>query len=119
MFGCQACIPDEPHHAVQLGLIEIARLIDDSHFTLKIRACGQCGQRFVWVFTEQIDWDKGTDRQCWTVLPITGDEAESMIAGGEAVDLDAIQRMGQTRRFLRDDEIDFDYRFGLVIGEHS
>jgi len=33
-----------------------AELIDESHVHVAILACGQCGQRFVSVFTETIDW---------------------------------------------------------------
>lgn len=119
MYGCQACIPEEPHHAVELGLVEIARLIDEPHFTLKVRACASCGQRFLWAYTEIIDWDRGEDHECWSVMPISGDEAEAFIAVGGAIDLDVVQQMGRTRRFLRDDEQRFDYRFGVFVGEHS
>jgi hypothetical protein len=103
VYGCGRCIPEEPAGATALGLQEDARLVDESHFTVKIKSCRTCGQKFVWVFTEQIDRVAGNDPQCWSVLPISTDEAEAMIEAGEEIDLEALSRLGMRRRFLRDD----------------
>jgi hypothetical protein len=103
VFGCATCIPEEPASATALALTEDARLVDESHFTVKIRSCRGCGQKFLWVFTEQIDRVNGNDPQCWSVLPIAPDEAEALIEAGDALDLEAVSRMGMRRRFLRDD----------------
>jgi hypothetical protein len=120
VLGCGTCIPEEPASATALGLAEDARLIDESHFMVKIRSCGACGQKFLWVFTEQIDPVDGNDPQCWSVLPISPEEAEAMIEAGEALDLDAVSRLGLRRRFLRDDSPalgprNCGYMFGLLI----
>jgi len=101
--GCGACIPQEPASATALGLAEEARLIDKPHFMVKIRSCPACGQKFLWVFAEQIDDVDGNDPQCWSVLPISPDEAAAMIEAGEDLDLEAVSRLGMRRRFLRDD----------------
>jgi hypothetical protein len=113
--GCGACIPEEPTSATALGLAEDARLVVESHFMVKIRSCRACGQRFLWVFAEQIDLVDGNDPQCWSVLPISPEEAEAMIEAGEDLDLDALSRLGMRRRFLRDDSPAFGPRNCLYV----
>jgi hypothetical protein len=97
------CIPEEPASATALGLEEEARLVDESHFMVKIRSCRECGQKFLWVFTERIDHVAGNDPQCWSVLPISPEEADAMIEAGDALDLAQLSYLGMRRRFLRDD----------------
>jgi hypothetical protein len=122
--GCRACIPEEPASATALQLEEDARLVDEAHFMVKIRSCRQCGQEFLWVFEEQIDRVSGDDPQCWSVLPISPEEAEAMIATGDALDLDAVSRLGMRRRFLRDDSPALGprtcgYVYGPLIRSHG
>ena len=76
-FGCIECLPDGADEAWKaFGKSEIdARLIDDSHFIVLLRSCLSCGQRFVSVFTETIDWEHGEDPSFRTMLPITEQEA--------------------------------------------
>jgi hypothetical protein len=124
VLGCRECIPEEPASATALNLGEEARLVDESHFTVKIRFCQQCGQKFLWVFTEQIDHVNGEDPQCWSVLPISPEEAEALIEAGDNLDLEAVSRLGMRRRFLRDESPAFGprncgYLFGQLIGPHD
>jgi hypothetical protein len=124
VLGCRACIPEEPASATALGLEEEARLVDESHFTVKIRSCRKCGQKFLWVFDEQIDHVSGNDPQCWSVLPISPEEAEAMIEAGEDLDLEAVSRLGMRRRFLRDDSPalgprNCGYVYGPLIRPHA
>lgn len=120
MFGCRECIPDEPASATALQLGEEARLIDESHFTVKIRFCPQCGQKFLWVFTEQIDHVNGDDPQCWSVLPVSPEEAGALIEAAGDLDLEEMSRLGLRRRFLRDESPAFGprncgYLYGLLM----
>jgi hypothetical protein len=124
VLGCRECIPEEPASANALQLGEEARLIDESHFTVKIRFCTHCGQKFLWVFTEQIDHVNGEDPQCWSVLPISPEEAEALREAGDDLDLEAVSRLGMRRRFLRDESPAFGprncgYLFGQLIGPHD
>jgi hypothetical protein len=124
VLGCGTCIPEEPASATALGLAEDARLVDESHFMVKVRSCRACGQKFLWVFTERLDVVSGNDPQCWSVLPISDGEAEAMIEAGDALDLEAISRLGLRRRFLRDDSPAFGprscgYMFGLLLRPHD
>jgi hypothetical protein len=41
----------------------IAGLVDESHFIVSIRRCVRCGQHFLIMFCERIDWADGDDPQ--------------------------------------------------------
>src|SRR5689334_15312614 len=102
MFGCKQCIPIEPTTATSLGLELVVHLVGESHFGVSIRRCATCGQQFAWVFTETIDWDRGEDPQCTTVMPLTEGEAAGAIAHGER-SLADLAGIAVQRRFLCDD----------------
>ena len=72
-YGCPKCLPDSPDEAWEAGLNLQRRhaLIDDSHFHVLIASCPSCGQPFLWVFSELIDWQSGDDSQGWTLMPLT------------------------------------------------
>src|SRR5262249_26340831 len=76
-----------------------SRLIDESHFTVVLRSCSQCHQRFVSVFSETIDWAGGDDPQYWAVLPITEGEAERLSRAGEGADSE-LRTLAPGRRSL-------------------
>lgn len=122
-FGCARCIPDPPQKPSALPLRRVAALIDEPHFIVSIRACTACGQQFVSIFTERIDWKHGEDPQCSTLLPLTPDEAKAAVAAGEEVDLRALERLALSRPFLRDDWPDgprtLAHLCGVLIGPHD
>lgn len=71
-FGCATCLPEEVDAAAASWptLPVTQALIAESHFSVKLRRCEQCGQRYVSVFTEQIDWENGEDPQRSCAMPI-------------------------------------------------
>ncbi|HOB53846.1 MAG TPA: hypothetical protein PK176_13860 [Acidobacteriota bacterium] len=101
-FGCNRCWPPWASAAWEafLALSVEAELVDESHFAVAIRACAACGQRFVIVFTELIDWADGEDPQDWTVLPITAAEAAALVKAGAAI-VPALAALAPRRRSLR------------------
>lgn len=79
-FGCQHCWPDSADaawEALKTLTIDLA-LIDESHFTIKIRSCNHCAQQFLSVFTETIDWQDGEDPQRWVVMPLSAAQAQML-----------------------------------------
>jgi hypothetical protein len=58
----------------------VSRLIEESHFIVLLRSCTACGQRFVSVFAETVDWADSEDPQFRTVLPVTDQEAAALSA---------------------------------------
>lgn len=104
-FGCAQCFQDSAEAAAERrrGFSRVASLVDESHFTVRILECSHCGQRCVSVFTEMIDWSGGDDAQYWSLLPLTRDESERLMAQGEDVDVRTIEELGRERRFLQVD----------------
>ena len=102
----------------------VADVVEESHFSIRIKACGACGQRWVSVFTETIDWVDGDDPQYWSLLPVTEREAEELVALGEAAE-ERIVELGRDRRYLQADHPKGKEKRilwaqgGLLIGPHD
>ena len=101
--GCATCWPADAAAAWKARdrLGEDASVVDESHFIVRILACSACGQRFVTVTTEQIDWKDGEDPVQRILIPVTPAEAATIAAGhGSAASIAAID---QSRRSLVQD----------------
>jgi hypothetical protein len=99
-MGCAECSGRDA--AVAWGASQHTRrasIVDESHFSIRTSAC-HCGQRFVVVFTERIDWAGGEDDQTWILLPIDADEEQRITRAGEGGAHGAITELGRERRFL-------------------
>jgi hypothetical protein len=126
-FGCGHCWPSDADQAweARRALSTVADLIDESHYGVSIRACPQCGQRFVDVFAETIDWAGGDDPQMSTVLPLTEAEAAELLRQGGGVAEAALDALGPQRRCLLHlfppdpDGSRNAWRTGLVVGPHE
>jgi hypothetical protein len=125
-FGCERCWPEDPEAAwaARRGLTCEAELVDESHFHVLILACGVCGQRFVSVFTETIDWTGGNDPQYSTVLPLTREEAGALAQGGESGIETRLNALGSGRRslmhdFPRDGPARTEWGAGMLVGPHD
>jgi hypothetical protein len=79
--------------------VHLSTLVDESHFSIQLIAC-RCGQRFVKVFTERIDWQNGDDDQTWLVFAVLPAEAEQLQASSEAELHRRVTALGRGRRFL-------------------
>ncbi len=102
-FGCACCFGEDPVTAwASLSQAElVADLIEESHLDVSVVVCGACGQRFVKVFTERIDWQNGDDPQDWLVVPVTDAESERILARGESVSSADLAPLGVRRQLLR------------------
>jgi hypothetical protein len=78
--GCAKCWPESADSAWEARscLDQQRELIDDSHFHVLVLSCPECGQAFLSVFMESIDWDDGDDPQFWSVVPIEGAERDGL-----------------------------------------
>ncbi|MDX2092804.1 MAG: hypothetical protein SFX73_33365 [Kofleriaceae bacterium] len=101
-LGCTACYGNDAQAVLayyQSGGLEIdERLSDDSHFGVTIRHCTRCGQTFLFVFTEFVDWQGGEDDQYTDVVPISGAEAAEALQ--RPSDLQFLGSLGTGRRRL-------------------
>lgn len=81
-------------------------LVDQSHFIVSIRRCRRplCGQSFLTIFCERVDWADSDDPQTWLAVPITAEEAGRLRLAGIDQDEDALLRiLTGERRFLFND----------------
>jgi len=125
-FGCERCWPEDPEAAwvARRGLAREADLVDESHFHVMILACGSCGQRFVSVFAETIDWIDGDDPQYCTVLPLTPDEVDALPQGPESQIETRLNALGADRRCLMHDypkggPSRTAWGVGMLVGPHD
>ena len=103
-FGCEHCWPATPDAAwkSRAALDRVSELIDESHFHVMILACPKCTQRFVSVFTEEVDLIMGEDPQYWTLLPLT-DRETGELQQDNSVTEPKLDALGPNRRSLRRD----------------
>lgn len=105
-MGCSYCYGDDPDKTwayCKQGLIIDQYLRDDSHFIVTVRRCAECSQRFIWILTEFIDWQGGDDAQYRTVVPVTAEEARKVAERVIDVDVEFLEALGNTRRYLQAD----------------
>ena len=102
-FGCPQCFGDDAAAAWDHKLQSRITLIDEYHFDVALRLCPACGQQFVCIFTEFVDWADGDDPQYCDRLPLTDSVADALAAQGTAVDLKQIEELGRNRRRLKMD----------------
>jgi hypothetical protein len=104
-FGCPLCYGDDAktvsanHHTVRVT----DSIINESHFMVSLHRCPGCGQRFLRIFTEFVDWQGGEDPQYTDVVPVTEEEARRIVQDGEDVSLRYLGNLGTGRRRLRTD----------------
>jgi hypothetical protein len=125
-FGCEQCSPSSAEAALESrsGMKLVAELIDESHFHVTIRACPACGQHFITIFTETIDWADGEDPQYWTRLPLTSYESADLIRRGSELTEATLNALGPGRRSLHRDhpkgeEPSSYWSTGIRVGWHD
>ena len=103
-FGCARCFGGEAERVwTENPFEQVIALVDDSHFTVRIVQCRACRQHAVRTFTEFIDWSAGDDAQYWTVIPLTAEEAQQLIAQGDHVSAELIGQISTGRWYLQAD----------------
>lgn len=95
---CQSSEVDVAYESLlQTDVLSV--VCDDSHFMVRLVECQSCFQRYLYVFTELIDWTDGDDSQSRSFTAVSRIEADtisqrgSKINGLEIMDL---QLMGKT-----------------------
>jgi len=104
-IGCTICWPNHAEAAweARRTLKQTIELIDESHFHVKITHCQTCPQHFLSVFTEFLDWADGEDPQYWSVVPLTEDEKNSLVALAPSIKESDISNIVKSRRCLQRD----------------
>jgi hypothetical protein len=82
----------------------IVMLVDESHFGVSILRCVRCGQHFLSLFCERVDWADSDDPQTTVAVPISEDEVRRLQTANIAADENAIlEIVANDRRFLYHD----------------
>lgn len=81
---CGRCFGEDAEHAWgNCGQLAVdAAVVEESHFIVQLRSCCACAQRYLWIFTEFVDWENGEDAQYRRILPVTQAEASAVAAEG-------------------------------------
>ena len=99
---CSADDPDSACAAIRKSRVTDT-LTDESHFAVRLRACTHCGQIYLSLFFESIDWSGGDDSQAWVYIPIAADEADHLRSLWRDVTEQDLLELNLTRRYLVDD----------------
>jgi len=101
-IGCATCFGDDASEAVThlRSLVHDVSIVDESHFMVRIIACGLCKQQFASVFCERIDWTGGNDPTETLYIPVSKVEADGLVAAGEAGAEPALHVLSGPRRYL-------------------
>jgi hypothetical protein len=103
--GCAACWPQDAGAAwaAAENLTQSAPLVEDSHLTIGLARCPSCGQEYVSVFLEHVDWTDGDDAQYRTIYPLSRDESARLRSLAEADVITALNALDSNRRCLQRD----------------
>jgi hypothetical protein len=117
---CARCCSDDAATAwTAMRAEHLQSLVEESHFGIQLMAC-RCGQRFVKVFTERIDWQDGDDDQDWLVFAVEPDESARLRSAAEAELCALVTELGRGRRFLVHCKSGTWWREdGFMIGPHD
>lgn len=101
-WGCAKCWEGEAESAVEKlnSLPGHALLLDESHLIIGTRRCADCGQRFVTIFTETIDWADGEDPQHRSYVPVSESELAQVTQADESAKYNLLLEMGRGRGTL-------------------
>jgi hypothetical protein len=104
-FGCNSCWPSSAEGAWdardRLKLEE--DLVDESHYHVMILKCLACGQRFISLFAEKVDWADGEDPQYWTTMPLTPRESADLCCRRGSLSERELTSLAPERQSLRRD----------------
>ena len=78
----------------------VNELVDDSHFMVSIVECPKCGQRWVRIMTELVDWGEGNDSQARVLAPLTPEEAKQLAGFGSQITEQLLTEVVSDRKHL-------------------
>ncbi|RSM86545.1 hypothetical protein DMH04_12890 [Kibdelosporangium aridum] len=103
-LGCEHCYGEDAETVMEYctkNLETTRRIVSDSHFGVSLRKCPECGQQFVAIFTEFVDWQGGDDAQYFDIVPVTPIEAKYIVNAQDL--LRDLSKLGNRRRRVSSD----------------
>ncbi|MEM1262649.1 MAG: hypothetical protein AAGH76_09645 [Pseudomonadota bacterium] len=123
--GCSVCWSTDAVSAwSQIKSVPIETyLIAESHFIVSLRRCASCGQWYLQVTTETIDWDNGDDPVFRTIVPLSEMEQRRLLRDQPPSELDLL-RLGSQQPSLCYDhpsgaEASVYWGRGMRVGPHD
>jgi hypothetical protein len=104
-FGCTECYGEDAEAMLEYYLQKLTTthgIFSENHEGAALRECPKCGQQFVTIFTEVINWAAGGDDQFYDVVPVTPDEAAEIVRAGSDISMAHLNGLGKQRRHLED-----------------
>lgn len=97
--GCETCWPEEANEVPFASALKLEReIIDESHYRATVASCLRCGQHYIHLMTEEIDWSGGDDAIRLQRMPITNTEAAEFRALVETKAEARMYALGQDQR---------------------
>lgn len=98
--GCARCAgPDATAAWAALHAVHEASPVREVHFGIDVKRCA-CGQPWVVVFAERVDYRDGDDDQTWLAVPVTNAEVAVLTTCEPSRLSRAVAELGRDRRFL-------------------
>lgn len=99
-------------------------LINESHYIVNILQCPACLQKFLFIFTETVDYVENEDPQHRIFMPLTNEEIEKLKNMGGSISEQQLETFGKTRHSLhwdypRSGKKRIYWRTGIVIPYHD
>ena len=120
---CPRCLGADPQEYLKdlVNFVNGKELIFESHYGVSVCCCPDCDQHWIIIWTERIDWEDGNDDQDTSIVPLTKEEAETLVKQGENVSMDMVEEFARNRKWLhRYNREEPRWRNGqLSIGFHS
>lgn len=104
-FGCTECYGEDAEAMLGYYLGDLTTtqgIASDNHWGVALRACPKCGQQFVTIFTEFVNWAAGGDDQYYAIVPVSAVEAAEVVRAGEDISDAFLGTLGEGRRHLYD-----------------
>ncbi|MCE7002883.1 hypothetical protein LWC34_08565 [Kibdelosporangium philippinense] len=103
-FGCAQCYGEDAETVMEYctkNLETTQRIVSDSHFGVSVRKCPECGQEFIAIFTEFVDWQGGDDAQYFDIVPVTPIEVKYFLEADLVIR--ELGKLGHARRRVSSD----------------
>lgn len=98
--GCALCGSLDAKTAwASLHTLHVASPVREVHFGIDVKRC-TCGQPWVVMFTERVDFRDGNDDQTWLAMPVTDAEASVLTTCDPSRVSQGVAELGRNRRFL-------------------
>ena len=77
------------HEGIRQLLEPVKVYVQDSHFSRKLFRCRECGQLYLYVFNEEVDYAGGNDAMYFRYIPVDDEAAAERLSKAPQFELEA------------------------------